>query len=214
MSRLTKDQIVFIDRYLENSDVNYADLRMEMLDHVATTIESQMANGDQRPFYDIFKAYMVQHKAGLLDGKRNITNRLTKELAVKAMQKFISLPYIIGIILLTTVYLLFMQGLGTRNVAVSHLVLVLSAFIGLAVAYEFQRHRNRIPRFSGIERLGIICGIVIQLVSFTFNISSLYLESHQILYALIFSAQLMLTIALIQLGLEQFHVYKKRFINS
>jgi hypothetical protein len=214
MTLITNDQIVFIDRYLENSDVSYADLRMEMVDHVATTIESQMANGDQRPFYDIFKAYMVQHKAGLLDGKRNITKRLTKELAVKALRKFISLPYIIGFVVLAIVYLQFMQSLGTRNVAVSHLVLVLSAFLGLAVAYEFQRHRKRIPRFSGIERLGIICGIVIQLVSFTFNISSLYLESYQILYALIFSAQLMLTIALIQIGFEQFKLFSNRFIRT
>ena len=52
---LSPQDIKFIDTYLSNSDINYEDVRIEMIDHVASAIEHQMNNGDDRDFYDIFK---------------------------------------------------------------------------------------------------------------------------------------------------------------
>jgi hypothetical protein len=40
--KLTKENIVFIDKYLQNSGVFYYDVRVEMLDHVATAVEKKM----------------------------------------------------------------------------------------------------------------------------------------------------------------------------
>ena len=39
-----------------------------MVDHIASAIESRMKNGDDRDFYYVFKDYMVENKARLLDG--------------------------------------------------------------------------------------------------------------------------------------------------
>lgn len=38
---LSSENIKFIDNYLKNSEVIYYDIRMEMLDHVATSVEKK-----------------------------------------------------------------------------------------------------------------------------------------------------------------------------
>ena len=55
---LTSQNIKFIDNYLKNSEVIYYDIRMEMLDHVATAVEQKMQT-ENLDFYDAFKSYMV-----------------------------------------------------------------------------------------------------------------------------------------------------------
>ena len=70
MAKLDKEQIQSIDDYLDNSDVIYADIRMEMVDHVACGIEARIDKGDTRDFYYIFKDYMVENKARLLNDNR------------------------------------------------------------------------------------------------------------------------------------------------
>ncbi|SDM11169.1 hypothetical protein [Kriegella aquimaris] len=42
MAQLTKDQILFIDDYLKRNKVKYWDVRMELLDHVASAIEDEL----------------------------------------------------------------------------------------------------------------------------------------------------------------------------
>jgi hypothetical protein len=63
--KLTTENIQFIDNYLKNSEVIYYDIRMEMLDHVATAVEQKMA-AENLDFYDAFKSYMVVNKKGLM----------------------------------------------------------------------------------------------------------------------------------------------------
>lgn len=66
---LTKDNIKFIDNYLKNSEVIYYDIRMEMLDHVATAVEQKM-EAENLDFYDAFKSYMVVNKKEILKGNK------------------------------------------------------------------------------------------------------------------------------------------------
>lgn len=61
MVKLTQQQVAFIDCYLQNSGIDYFDVRLEMTDHVATEIEQ--AEGS---FYKNFNSYMAQHKEELL----------------------------------------------------------------------------------------------------------------------------------------------------
>src|SRR6478735_2572966 len=64
--KLDKEQIHFIDTYLQNSKVVYADVRIEMVDHIATAVEEKM-DREQLDFYDAFKDFMVLHKTELLE---------------------------------------------------------------------------------------------------------------------------------------------------
>lgn len=67
--KLTLENIKFIDNYLKNSEVIYYDIRMEMLDHVATAVEQKM-QAENLDFYDAFKSYMVVNKKEILKGNK------------------------------------------------------------------------------------------------------------------------------------------------
>ena len=62
MSHLRTEDIQFIDTYLKNSDIIFTDIRIEMVDHIASEIEYLMDSGDTRGFYYTFKDYMVENK--------------------------------------------------------------------------------------------------------------------------------------------------------
>jgi hypothetical protein len=66
---LTPENITFIDNYLKNSEVIYYDIRMEMLDHVATAVERKM-EAENLDFYDAFKNYMEVNKKEILKGNK------------------------------------------------------------------------------------------------------------------------------------------------
>ena len=66
---LSSENIQFIDNYLKNSEVIYYDIRMEMLDHVATAVEQKMQT-ENLDFYDAFKNYMVVNKKEILKGNK------------------------------------------------------------------------------------------------------------------------------------------------
>ena len=66
---LSSENIQFIDNYLKNSEVIYYDIRMEMLDHVATGVEQKM-EVENLNFYDAFKSYMVVNKKEILKGNK------------------------------------------------------------------------------------------------------------------------------------------------
>jgi hypothetical protein len=67
--KLNQENIQFIDNYLKNSEVIYYDIRMEMLDHVATAVEQKM-EAENLDFYDAFKSYMVVNKKEILKGNK------------------------------------------------------------------------------------------------------------------------------------------------
>ena len=66
---LSSENIKFIDNYLKNSEVIYYDIRMEILDHVATAVEQKM-EAENVDFYDAFKSYMVVNKKEILKGNK------------------------------------------------------------------------------------------------------------------------------------------------
>lgn len=70
---LTKEQIQFTDRYLEQSGIKYMDIRHEMTDHVISALENKEGN-----FYENFRLYMVQHKQELMQ-----SNRYFRKLALR-----------------------------------------------------------------------------------------------------------------------------------
>jgi cation transport ATPase len=79
--KLTKENIQFIDNYLQNSGVKYIDIRYEMTDHVATALEAM--EGD---FHDNFKEYMLQHKKELLNSNAKFIKAAGRR-AVKILLK-------------------------------------------------------------------------------------------------------------------------------
>lgn len=83
---LTKEDLKFIDRYLINSGVNYIDIRVEMLDHIATDIEATL-DTEGVSFYEAFRAYMAHHKKELLESNRKLYRQIAVKKVFKALKK-------------------------------------------------------------------------------------------------------------------------------
>ena len=52
--KLNEEQIKFIDKYLQKSDVIFVDVRAELIDHIASAVEEKM-HSENLDFYDAFK---------------------------------------------------------------------------------------------------------------------------------------------------------------
>jgi len=65
MNILTTQNLKFIDNYLQNSQIVYDDIRLELIDHIASAVEEQM-RVENTDFYDAFKNYMILNKKKLL----------------------------------------------------------------------------------------------------------------------------------------------------
>jgi hypothetical protein len=99
--KLTAENIQFIDNYLKNSEVIYYDIRMEMLDHVATAVEQKMQS-ENLDFYDAFKSYMVVNKREILKGNK-LWPGFSKDI-ISNFLKFLFQPIMILIGVLRGVY--------------------------------------------------------------------------------------------------------------
>jgi len=97
MKKLTLEDIQFIDTYLSNSDIHYEDVRVEMIDHIASHIEKRMDNGDARDFYYIFKEYMVENKSILLkEGSKPFNWNIFKGVSKQFLGNLYSWQVILG----------------------------------------------------------------------------------------------------------------------
>jgi len=165
MTKLSAENIQFIDNYLENSNVIYADIRMEMTDHVASEIENITDTNKKEPFYHVFKTYMVENKASLLSENKkfikSVVNQnmklILKELiAIKTILLFVSL-------LFSTNY--FLGDLNAKSLKYIFAIPLFSMF-PLALAYFIGSKKFNFSRFSGVERLGFMYTVLFQLIHF------------------------------------------------
>lgn len=211
--KLSKDNIAFIDRYLENSGVIYADIRVEMVDHVASEIESEMENGDDRPFYELFKDYMSAHKRQLMDNKRCVILSVTKRLIMKVLRSLYS-PVSMVLFLITIIaYYGIINWLGLNITRWVFLLLALGMLLIPYVFYEYKMKKHGIPRFSGIERLGICITITTQFVFLLFNSSLLrQQEDYSLLFSVLFALMNTICIAFLEVGIKQYNLYKGRTV--
>lgn len=151
--KLSKRDIKFIYNYLENSDIIYVDIRMEMVDHVASDIEDRIKAGDKRDFYYIFKDYMVENKAQLLDNNNQFLKSADKKIW-KALLKELKHPITPLLFLVSCLgfYLLHQNyNIETFRLFTSFIPLIgLTGFILTYVVYQGLKQNKR---FSVVERL-------------------------------------------------------------
>jgi hypothetical protein len=117
---LSSENIQFIDNYLKNSEVIYYDIRMEMLDHVATAVEHKM-QAENLDFYDAFKSYMVVNKKEIL--KRNKEEGLHFKELLKKFGLFLIQPFQILLAISTFSLVYFFAKIYGLNVYSNYLYL-------------------------------------------------------------------------------------------
>jgi hypothetical protein len=213
-AKLSQEHIAVIDQYLKNSLINYADIRMELVDHVAFEIEQILAQGENRKFNDVFKEYIGQNRLKLIDSNRRSVSELTWELLEKGLSKLCTIPSLIKIIVIACIYYIFIDVLGFLKTVWVHVGLNFAVILIPCFMYAYQRRKLRMPRLSSVERIGFILGLLVQLVFLVFHFKSLYTEAYHLPSALLLAVQLGVNIGFTTLGIEQFQTYKSIYLRK
>jgi hypothetical protein len=211
--KLSKEDIQFIDTYLENSEVVYVDIRMEMVDHVASDIEGRIHVGDTREFYYIFKDYMVENKAQLLEDNKQFLKSADKKIGKALLKEFVN-PLTLLIFLASCIgfYLLYLNfNKQTFELFVSFIPLLCLA--GFALIYVVYYKVKNLKRFSGFERLGFLSGVFFQITNIFF-MNYRVNDERTILWVIVgVSLTLALMFMMFKAGTKLFKSYKSRFKN-
>lgn len=91
---LPKQHIQFIDKYLKHSGVTLVDVRIEMVDHIASEMEAKLENGEEDTFYNAFKKYMIKGKKELLNDYEEQKLQRTENVVLETLKSFIKLDAI------------------------------------------------------------------------------------------------------------------------
>lgn len=171
MGSLTKENIQFIDTYLKNSDIIFTDIRVEMVDHIASEIEHLMENGDTRDFYYIFKDYMIANKKGLVKERKEYYKVADKKIFKMLMKKLLSFQS--AIIFLT---ILFGFNLINELISDNEMLKLLkygpSLIILFTAVIYFQFITKRNQRYSSMERIGLYFSLIVQFANLLMNIDA------------------------------------------
>ena len=100
---LSKEEILFIDNYLSQAGMNYIDMRLEWVDHVATSIEAQMDEDKSLVFYDIFKAFMLTHKKEILKTYEDQMQKVGTAVLVRYCKGFLKLDVLLLALILIVI---------------------------------------------------------------------------------------------------------------
>lgn len=149
IQHLDKDELNFIDNYLRNSGFDYLDVRLELIDHVASAIEKSMEEHDLE-FYDAFKSYMVVNKKGLERNYELFKKRLQKTSFLVLGKEMITPKFLIFFwVAVTVIYMWNKFSTNPFPYAQSIWIAIISAGLG----YFFGTLPKKRYRISSLEML-------------------------------------------------------------
>ncbi len=215
MQKLTKENIQFIENYLENSDIFYADIRMEMTDHVASAIEDKMNHGDSRDFYYIFKDYMVENKARLLNDNRKFLKSADKKVTRLLLKNTFTIQAFIVFLAIIFIFVLVFNWLGIETFSDKVFYIPILTIVPLGIIYSIGIYAFKLNRFSVIERLFFPYIILMQILNVSKHFfDELLTESNSVLiFIAIMSMLLTLFYVLIKVSFNIALSYSKQFKN-
>ncbi len=131
MRTLTTQEIQFINTYLKNSGITYIDVRLELVDHIATALETQLNEDENLSFYDGFKSYMVVNKADLLSDYElknhnnlyEITTRFSKNVVKPEVLFYSIITIILNYYFDFSMYVDKLKWVGVGLMGISYIVL-------------------------------------------------------------------------------------------
>jgi hypothetical protein len=168
MKRLSQVDIKFIDTYLKNSEIIFTDIRIEIVDHVASEIEAIMNDGDPRDFYYIFKDYMVKNKASLLKDSRRYYKASDKKILRKLVKKAFSLTGLLVFFLTLFSFNLINEFIDNEHALPYIKNAPFAGLIGVGFIYLLFLKKKK-ERFSSLERITFYFMIVVQLTNIVMN---------------------------------------------
>ncbi|MDT0294631.1 hypothetical protein ACFQ3R_04290 [Mesonia ostreae] len=163
MKKVTQEQIQFIDNYLKNSGVEYIDVRLEMLDHVASAVEIKMEE-DQQNFYDTFKAYMWVHKKELIASGMQYRWSIDKKLLKLVFKNLFNL-YVLGSFAMLIAFIYYSS---IKDISWLYAIVMASPLVYLIIAaIQYRKFK-----YSFLQRFGLY-GSITSSLSYQFIIHSI-----------------------------------------
>lgn len=157
MMKLSRDEIKFIDTYLQSSDVVYVDIRQEMVDHIATAIEEKMQS-EQHDFYKAFKSYMLTNKGDILKNNKNRWSFSWE--AIRQFLLFLIRPYMVSLAILL---FFFFENVAVNNYFSDDFTLENLFFALVLTALLFQSGYIYLylkKRFYTVEKTSVILALL------------------------------------------------------
>ncbi|MDP5081342.1 MAG: hypothetical protein NWP87_01710 [Winogradskyella sp.] len=212
MSKLNREDIQFIDKYLENSNIIYADIRMEMVDHIASDIESKTEDGDPRDFYHIFKDYMVVNKSKLLNNNKQFLKSADKKILKAFLRQSSRLETLIFLLASIFNFYYINEYFGYETFQLFLFMTPLLTFLGFGILYFIKTRYSDLKRFSVVERLSFPFSVFYHVFIFTYHLTNIVKEEFEIVVIiLIGSIAMTIFYVLISITLQFIREYSQRF---
>lgn len=208
--KLTEENIKFIETYLNNTPIDYIDVRIELTDHIAAAVEVKMQS-ENSSFYDAFKCYMVENKQDLLKSQEKLKKKNQLEGFAMVWKRF-KKPWGIAFFLMICTLLLNFKNwfaIDFPYIAVMWSLLIIISFIYIVFSYPIRQNR-----FSGLEALGWVMFFVHYLIQVLFNFGQpkpLFYEKIPFIINLLVSVLVCFGIAWIVTFFEQRKLYRRKF---
>nr|WP_321229377.1 hypothetical protein [uncultured Psychroserpens sp.] len=212
MVKLEKEDIQFIENYLENSDIFYADIRMEMTDHVASEIE-QLMDSEHTTFYETFKDYMLSNKAKLLESNKQFIRGADKSILKRLMVETLKLPTLLVFGLTFFISFKWLSTIEVENLRDYMSLFPILSIVPFCIVYVIALNMFKLPRFSGIERLAFLYMICFQFFNFISSFSGVYIQSKSNFYivAVVMSIIMTLSLLIIKITLKIINQYRNNY---
>lgn len=205
--KLSKEEIKFIDTYLESNDVVYSDIRQEMVDHIATAVEEKILL-EEEDFYNAFKSYMLFNKKAIL--KNNKKRWSFSWEAIRQFLLFLVKPYML---LFGVLLFVFFKNLEVNRYFSEDFTLRNLFFVLVLTASLFQSgyiHVYLKKRFYAVEKTAVILAFIYYGQLFFFPIFETEVVSYWTLT--IFSFLLFGYVAFFIQELMKFHKHRFNYI--
>ena len=156
--RLNKEEILFIDNYLSQAGMIYIDIRLEWVDHIATSIEAELDEEKSLVFYDVFKAFMVTHKKEILKTYEDQLQKVSNAVLLRFVKGFLKLD----VLFLTLVLLGMVTSLEVLPIVNRYQEYLLIVPLGVAFLFVVLYLKgSRVSETRGLLVLSLLsfCGI-------------------------------------------------------
>ncbi len=178
--KLTKEQIQQIDDYIVACDIKWYDVKMELVDHFATSLEEKL---EENPTLDFKQTIVNEHKSFSDQGFKKLLNTKTKAVekqfykqVFKHLKSFFKLPKIFISVSIFYGLLLLMNLVENKEYFFVVLTIILLAIIIQVFARIMAYNNNKKTPFLILDRTSIFLQLFNGIMIIFSNITSFRTE--------------------------------------
>ncbi|MPR34044.1 hypothetical protein [Salmonirosea aquatica] len=156
---LTDEQIDALFEFVKKKYVDYYDVQLELVDHLASEIEQRQAASPDITFdaalQRVYQGFGIFGFTEVIEEKAKAINQMNRLLFWKAIKRLFVLPNVIGSLVLSLVLFIAFDQLTPSTFLAANGVLALLAAL-LSVYYFFKKNPRKEYKLLGIQYNGVL----------------------------------------------------------